>query len=53
MKGLGFSRLGLDIDRLPPFQYSLDAPSTHTSTTDQEINRIIREDLLQLHTFRT
>ena len=47
------SRLGINIDRLPPFQYSLGAPSSYTSPTEQEVNQIIREDLLQLHTFRT
>ena len=41
-----FTRLGLDIDRLPPFQYSLDAPPSPLSPTDQEVNQIIREDLL-------
>ena len=46
-----FTRLGLDLDRLPPFQYSL-APSPF-SPTDQEVNRIIRADLLQLHTWQT
>ena len=48
-----FSHLGLDIDHLPSIQYNLDAPSTHASPTDQEVNQIIHEDLLQLHTFRT
>ena len=48
-----FTRLGLDLDRLPPFQYSLDAPPSPFSPTDQEVNRLIRADLLQLHTWRT
>ena len=44
--------LGLNIDRLPPFQYSLDTASSYTSPTNQKINQIIQEDLLQLHTFK-
>ena len=35
---------GLNIDKLPPFQYSLDALSL--TLTHQEINRIIRQDLI-------
>lgn len=46
-----FSRMGLNTDLLSPFQYSLDAPSV--SLTDCKVNQIIRQDLLQLHTFRT
>ena len=41
------------MDRLPPFQYSLDAPPSPLSPTDEEVNQIIREDLLQLHTWQT
>ncbi len=39
------------MDRLPPFQYSLDAPSL--SSTRIEINRLIRQDLIQLDTKST
>ena len=38
--------------RLPPFQYSLQAPST-VSVTRVEITRLIRQDLIQLDTRRT
>ena len=43
-----FTRLGLDLDWLPPFQYSLDAPPSPFSPFDQEVNRLIRADLLHL-----
>ena len=39
------------MDRLPPFQYSLDAPSL--SLTRVEITRLIQQDLTQLDTRRT
>ena len=42
---------GVDIERLPPFQYSLDAPSLTLSK--QEINKLIKQDLTQLDTKRT
>lgn len=42
------NRHGLHIDRLPPFQYNLDAPPSILPPRD-EINRIIRLDLLQTH----
>ena len=42
---------GIDIDKLPPFQYSLDAPSVALSKL--EINRLIKQDLIQLDTRRT
>ena len=42
---------GLNIDQLPPFQYSLDAPSLEL--TKQEINKLIRQDLVQNDTRRT
>lgn len=46
-----FQKHGLSIDRLPPFQYSLDAPSLPVTRT--EITRLIRQDLIQLDTRRT
>ena len=46
-----FQRHGFSMDRLPPFQYSLDAPSL--SLTRLEITRLIRQDLIQLDTRRT
>ena len=42
---------GIDIDTLPPFNYSLDAPSL--ALTKTEINRLIKQDLIQLDTRRT
>ncbi|MCO5608531.1 hypothetical protein L7F22_062742 [Adiantum nelumboides] len=39
------------LDRLPPFQYSLDAPML--TLTRQEINKTIRQDLTQLETKRS
>ena len=42
---------GFSMDRLPPFQYSLDAPSL--SITRIHITRLIRQDLFQLGTRRT
>ncbi|MCO5572665.1 hypothetical protein L7F22_026423 [Adiantum nelumboides] len=46
-----FQRHGFSMDRLPPFQYSLEAPSL--PITKAERNRIIRQDLIQLDTKRT
>ena len=46
-----FQLHGFDMDRLPPFQYSLDAPSLRLMRT--EISRLIRQDLIQLDTNRT
>lgn len=46
-----FQRHGFSMDRLPPFQYSLDAPSL--SLKRVEIYRLIRQDLIQLDTRRT
>ena len=46
-----FQRHGFSMDRLPPFQYSLDAPSL--ALTRMEITRLIRQDLIQLETRRT
>eukprot|EP00250_Pteridium_aquilinum_P019422 c24426_g1_i1 orf=1306-2640(+) len=46
-----FELHGFSIDRLPPFQYSLEAPLL--SLTRPEISRIIRQDLIQLDTRRT
>ena len=46
-----FQRHGFNIDRLPPFQYSLDAPSLPITRT--EITRLIRQDLIQLDTKMT
>ena len=42
---------GIDIERLPPFQYSLDAPSL--SLTKSEITLLIKQNLIQLDTRRT
>ena len=36
--------VGIQLDRLPPFQYSLDAPG-HLLPVRQELNKIIREDI--------
>ena len=36
--------VGIQLDRLPPFRYSLDAPG-HLLPTRQELNKIIREDI--------
>ena len=41
---LWFQRHGFSMDRLPPFQYSLEAPSL--PITKIERNRIIRQDLI-------
>lgn len=46
-----FQRHGFSMDGLPPFQYSLDAPSL--SLTRVETTRLIRQDLIQLDTRRT
>ena len=46
-----FELHGFSMDRLPPFQYSLDAPSL--SLTQREITRVIRLDVFQLDTQRT
>lgn len=46
-----FQPHGVSMDRLPPFQYSLDAPSL--TLTRAEITRLIRQDLIQLDTRRT
>ena len=46
-----FQLHGFDMDRLPHFQYSLDAPSL--SLTQTGITRLIRQDLIQLDTRRT
>ncbi|MCO5560653.1 hypothetical protein L7F22_014270 [Adiantum nelumboides] len=48
---LWFQRHGFSMDRLPPFQYSLEAPSL--PITKAERNRVIRQDLIQLDTKRT
>ena len=40
------------MDRLPPFQYSLDAPPALLPIQD-EINHIMPLELLQIHTSRT
>ena len=45
-----FQLHGFDMDRLPPFQYSLDAPSL--SLTRTEITRLIGQNLIQLDTMR-
>ena len=39
------------MDRLPPFQYALNAPSPHL--TREEISRLVCQDLIQLDTKRT
>jgi hypothetical protein len=36
--------MGIQLDRLPPFRYSLDAPG-HLLPTRQELNKIIRDDI--------
>ena len=36
--------MGIQLDCLPPFQYSLDAPG-HLLPIRQELNKIIREDI--------
>ncbi|MCO5548697.1 hypothetical protein L7F22_002156 [Adiantum nelumboides] len=46
-----FQLHGFSMNRLPPFQFSLDASSL--SLTQSEITRLIRQDLIQLHTKRT
>ena len=46
-----FQLHGFTIGRLPPFEYSLDAPML--TLTRPEINKIIRQDLTQLETKRT
>ena len=48
---LWFQRHGFSMDRLPPFQYSLEALSLPITKTER--NRIIRQDLIQLDTKRT
>ena len=48
---LWFQRHGFSMDRLPPFQYSLEAPSLPITKTER--NRIIRQDLIQLDIKRT
>ncbi|MCO5577293.1 hypothetical protein L7F22_031120 [Adiantum nelumboides] len=61
---LWFQRHGFSMDRLPPFQYSLEAPSLPITKAERnriislpitkaERNRIIRQDLIQLDTKRT
>ena len=42
---------GFDMDKLPPFQYSLDAPSLTLTWT--KITQLIKQDLIQLDTRRT
>lgn len=42
---------GLDIDRLPPYNYSLDCPTLNFSRS--ELNRVIRADILRINTERT
>ena len=39
------------MDHLPPLQYSLDCP--HLEPSREERNRIIRMDIIQIHTART
>ncbi|MCO5602573.1 hypothetical protein L7F22_056707 [Adiantum nelumboides] len=46
-----FTKYGLDIDRLPPLQYDIHAP-TYT-LTHQERNRIIRQEISYIHIERT
>eukprot|EP00250_Pteridium_aquilinum_P003010 c13314_g1_i1 orf=3-338(-) len=46
-----FQLHGFDMDRPPPIQYSLDAPSL--SLTRTEITRLIIQDLIRLDTRRT
>ena len=46
-----FQLHGFSMERLPPFQYSLDAPSL--DLTHPEKTRLIRQDLVQLDTRRT
>ena len=46
-----FTQHGLDIDRLPPFQYDMDAPHLHLSHSER--NRVMRQDLWQLYIRRT
>ena len=45
-----FGLHGFSMDRLPPFQYSLDEPSL--TLTHQKIIRVIRQDLIQMDTRR-
>ena len=45
-----FQLHGIGMDRLPPFQYSLDALSLHLTKT--KITQIIKQNLLQLDTRR-
>ena len=42
---------GLDIDRLPPYNYSLDCPTLNFSRS--ELNQVIRADILRIDTERT
>ncbi|MCO5575025.1 hypothetical protein L7F22_028822 [Adiantum nelumboides] len=46
-----FTKHGLDIDRLPPLQYDIHAP-TYT-LTHQERNRIIRQEISHIYIERT
>lgn len=46
-----FQRHGLNMDRLPPFQYPLHAPAL--TVTQTEITRLVRHDLIKLDTERT
>ncbi|MCO5548203.1 hypothetical protein L7F22_001660 [Adiantum nelumboides] len=42
-----FSTHGIDVDRLPPFQYDPDSPIIHLSHGER--NRVLRQDLWQLY----
>lgn len=42
-----FTAHGLDMERLPPFQYDPDSPYTHLSHSER--NRVLRQDLWQLY----
>lgn len=46
-----FSEHGLDIDRLPPLHYDEDSP--YFSLSLEERNRVLRQDLIQMHNRET
>lgn len=46
-----FASHGLDMERLPPFQYDPDSPHFHLSHSER--NRVLRQDLWQLYTRET
>eukprot|EP00249_Psilotum_nudum_P025885 c30934_g1_i1 orf=60-251(-) len=49
--GTWLSLHGMHMDRLPPFDYSLDCPTLDLSRS--ELNRVARMDILRLEMERT